>query len=62
MELELSELQRSRRVSLAVLLRVIAHQWKRRFAMWITLFTVVIGIALCLAVGAMALSYDKKVR
>lgn len=31
--------------------------------MWITLFTIVIGIALCFGLGAMAVeSYDEKVR
>jgi hypothetical protein len=31
--------------------------------MWITLFTIVIGIALCFAVGAMAMeSYEENVR
>jgi hypothetical protein len=31
--------------------------------MWITLFTIVIGIALCFGFGATAVeSYDKKVR
>jgi hypothetical protein len=36
---------------------------KRRHAMWITLFTIVIGIALCFGFGAMAVqSYDEKAR
>jgi hypothetical protein len=31
--------------------------------MWITLFTIVIGVALCLALGAMAVeSYEKQAR
>jgi hypothetical protein len=30
--------------------------------MWITLFTIVVGVALCLALGAVALSYERKVR
>jgi len=49
------------RVSLAELLD--GENRKRRHAVWITLFTIVIGIALCFALGAVAVeSHEENAR